>query len=216
MFSSLLNGILCFKFLISGMRKIILLVTVVLISCGNNGDEQITISEQEFKLSDKPSGILKENKSETGSSFDRYFAKFTDVTQPILIPLPGIGKEKYDIAKSLEKIQGDFNKFLPKLTNENIIKSKTDSTQTSQYFYQKILFNSKLKCPVIFSDSGEEKYFTMCTYDNGGNLVDAILIAGFFNGVMMDAEIENDKIKVSMGKSITTYLLNTDGKFIKQ
>jgi len=56
----------------------------------------------------------------------------------------------------------------------------------------------------------------MCTYDNGGNLVDAILIAGFFNGVMMDAEIENDKIKVSMGKSITTYLLNTDGKFIKQ
>ena len=63
MFSSLLNGILCFKFLISGMRKIILLVTVVLISCGNNGDEQITISEQEFKLSDKPSGILKENKS---------------------------------------------------------------------------------------------------------------------------------------------------------
>lgn len=188
---------------------------VILTGCSKEKEPEINIPNQRIQNLDRPTGTLRQQQFHGETKFDEFFNTFTDVKQPIMIPLPKYGKDKFDIGSELRKIDQQFKMFIPKIADVEFLLDKKNSTETKYYFYQKILVNDKLKCPIIFADTGDDKFFVMCTYDSEGNPIDAIIVAGKFGEKILEAEIENERIVVSDNNQIISYKLNPDGKFSK-
>lgn len=197
------------------MKIFIIPLLIFIAGCSNEKEPEINIPNQRVQNLDRPTGTLQQQKFHGESKFEIFFNTFTDVKQPIMIPLPKYEKDKFDIGSELREIDEQYKMFIPKIADAEFLLDKKDSVETKYFFYQKILINDKLKCPVLFVDAGADKFFVMCSYDSEGNPIDAIIVAGKFGEKELEAEIENERIVVNEGSKSISYKLNPDGKFSK-